>query len=115
MPTARFRAVGRLCRREINGRIRSIKARFQVHFVHRRAGKSYGYLHGMTERLIECPFRKPRGMFTAQALDQAIDIAWEYLLEIAEAVASPTSGTTLFSSQRAWVPRPRSNSRERRS
>jgi len=64
----------------------AIKARFQVHFVHRRGGKSYGYLHHMAERLIECPFKKPRGMFTAQALDQAIDIAWEYLLEIAEAI-----------------------------
>ncbi len=67
-------------------RLLAIRARYQVHFVHRRGGKSYGYLHGMTERLIENALSKPRGMFTAQSLDQAVDIAWEYLLEIADAI-----------------------------
>jgi len=64
----------------------AIKARYQVHYVHRRGGKSFGYLHHAIERGIECPFKKPRYLFTAQCLDQAVDIAWEYLLDIAEAI-----------------------------
>jgi hypothetical protein len=45
MPTTRFRAVGRMCRREIDGRIQSIKARFQFAVTNEYVPASVG--HGL--------------------------------------------------------------------
>ncbi|MGI9490648.1 MAG: hypothetical protein ACR2RF_33100 [Geminicoccaceae bacterium] len=74
-----------------------LKARFQVHMVHRRGTKSVCYINHMVERAIECPFPSPKYLYTAQALDQAVEIAWEYLVELADLIPGGATHKRNFS------------------
>ena len=61
--------------------------RWAVVVAHRRAGKTVACVNDLIRRAIECDRPNPRFAYIAPQLNQAKDIAWQYLLEFSAAVA----------------------------
>ena len=59
---------------------------FNVVLAHRRFGKSYADVMFVCERAVECPFPNPRYLIVAATLAQARKIAWQQLMDIANAL-----------------------------
>ena len=55
--------------------------RWAVAVTHRRAGKTVACVNHLILAAVECPFPRPQFAYIAPQLNQAKDIAWNYLLD----------------------------------
>jgi hypothetical protein len=83
--------------------------RWAVAVTHRRAGKTVACINELIQKAITCPRPSPQFAYVAPQLNQAKDIAWNYLLKYTECFAPwrKVSATEL------WVELPPNRSRVR--